>query len=102
MRIVEPKLVFSDGLQVIFYNDSGLVSSLLKAENAEVNEDDNVMIVSDDVILTSSEGKKIETEELIWDKNKIKFILIEKLLLQLKRKLLKVRGLNQTLTFRSI
>ena len=95
----KPKLVFSDGLQVIFYNDSGLVSSLLKAVNAEVNEDDNVMIVSDDVILTSSEGKKIETEELIWDKNRNKIYTNRKVVITTKREIIEGEGFESNPEF---
>ena len=33
---IQPQLLFSNGLKVIFYNDSGSVQSVLKATNAEV------------------------------------------------------------------
>ena len=69
---MHPQLVFSNGLEVIFYNDSGGVESVLKAQSAEVNEINNVMTALDNVILTSSSGKKLETEELIWDEKKNK------------------------------
>ena len=69
---ISPQLVFSNGLEVIFYNDSGGVKSVLKAQSAEVNEINNVMTALDNVILTSSSGKKLETEELIWDEKKNK------------------------------
>ena len=69
---MQPQLVFSNGLEVIFYNDSGGVESVLKAQSAEVNEINNVMTALDNVILTSSSGKKLETEELIWDEKKNK------------------------------
>ena len=66
------QLVFSNGVEVIFYNDSGSVKSILKSENAVVDEINNIMTASDNVVLTSSEGKKLETEELIWDEKKNK------------------------------
>jgi LPS export ABC transporter protein LptC len=69
---IRPQLVFSNGLEVIFYNDSGLVKSVLTATNAEVDEINNIMTASENVVLMSSEGKKLETEELIWDENKNK------------------------------
>lgn len=94
-----PKLVFSDGLKVIFYNDSGLVNSVLKAVNAEVNEDDNIMIVSDNVVLTSSEGKKIETEELIWDKSKNKIYTNRKVVITTKKEVIKGEGFESNLDF---
>jgi LPS export ABC transporter protein LptC len=69
---IQPQLVFSNGLEVIFYNDSGLVKSVLIAVNAEVDEINNIMTASKNVVLISSEGNKLETEELIWDENKNK------------------------------
>jgi len=63
----QPQLVFSNDLEVIFYNDSALVESILKGRSAEINENNNIMMVYENVILSSSEGKRLETEELIWD-----------------------------------
>jgi len=70
---VQPSLIFSDGLEVIFYNDSGKVQSFLTAESAKIDETNNIMIASGNVVLTSSDNKKLESEELVWDeaKNKI-------------------------------
>ena len=69
---IQPRLVFSNGIEVIFYNDSGAVTSSLKALNAGIDEINNIMTASDSVVLTSSEGKRLETEELIWNENKNK------------------------------
>ena len=72
-RDVQPSLIFSDGLEVVFYNDSGKVQSVLTAESAKIDETNNIMIASGNVVLISSENKKLESEELVWDevKNKI-------------------------------
>lgn len=69
----EPQLVFSNHLVVYFYNDSALVQSTLKAEYAEINDEKKLMTAKENVILTNIAGKKLESEELIWDEknNKI-------------------------------
>ena len=69
----EPQLVFSNHLVVYFYNDSALVQSTLQAEYAEINDEKKLMIAKENVILTDIAGKKLESEELIWDEknNKI-------------------------------
>tara|TARA_B100000768_G_scaffold107019_1_gene99315 strand:+ start:599 stop:1132 length:534 start_codon:yes stop_codon:yes gene_type:complete len=69
----QPQLVFSNHLVVYFYNDSALVQSTLKAEYAEINDEKKLMSAKENVILTNIAGKKLESEELIWDEknNKI-------------------------------
>ena len=69
----QPELIFSNNLVVTFYTDSSKVQSILKAENASIDEQKKIMIASDNVILESSNYKKLETEELVWDEvsNKI-------------------------------
>lgn len=69
----QPQLVFSNHLVVYFYNDSALVQSTLKAEYAEINDEKKLMTAKENVILTNIAGKKLESEELIWDEknNKI-------------------------------
>ena len=68
----QPELIFSNNLVVTFYNDSSKVQSILKAENASIDEQKKIMIASNNVIL-ESDDKKLETEELVWDEvsNKI-------------------------------
>lgn len=69
----QPQLVFSNHLVVYFYNDSALVQSTLKAEYAEINEEKKLMTARENVFLTNIAGKKLQSEELIWDEknNKI-------------------------------
>ena len=68
----QPELIFSNNLVVTFYNDSSKVQSILKAENASIDEQKKIMIASNNVIF-ESDDKKLETEELVWDEtlNKI-------------------------------
>ena len=63
----QPELIFSNHFVVTFYTDSSKVQSILKAENASIDEQKKIMIASENVILESSDAKKLETEELVWD-----------------------------------
>jgi LPS export ABC transporter protein LptC len=89
---IQPQLVFSNGLEVIFYNDSGSVKSVLKSENAEVDEINKIMTASQSVVLTSSTGKKLETEQLIWDENKNKIYTDKKVVITTDKEVVKGEG----------
>ena len=65
-----PQLVFSSGIEVVFYNDSGFVQSQLLADAADIDEDNNIMTARHNVILISSDDKQLETDELIWNERK--------------------------------
>ena len=64
-----PRLIFSDGFEVVFYNDSAKVISNLSARNAVVDEINNLMSATNSVVLKNS-NRKLETEHLIWDQEK--------------------------------
>ena len=64
-----PRLIFSDGFEVIFYNDSAKVISNLSALNAVVDEINNLMSATNSVVLKNS-NRKLETEHLIWNQEK--------------------------------
>ena len=68
----QPSLIFSNNIIVTFYTDSSKVQSVLKADNATIDEKKKIMIASNKVILESAD-KKLETEELVWNElsNKI-------------------------------
>lgn len=66
-----PRLLFSNGFEVIFYDDSSNVISNLKAKNAIVDEINNIMRASSSVVL-SNKTKTLETEYLVWDEKKDK------------------------------
>ena len=95
----QPQLVFSNGIKVIFYNDTGLASSVLTAFNAYVDENNKIMTATDSVVLTSYEGKKLETEELIWDENKNKIYTDKKVLITTKKELIEGKGFESNPDF---
>tara|TARA_B100001142_G_scaffold247444_2_gene247194 strand:- start:880 stop:1413 length:534 start_codon:yes stop_codon:yes gene_type:complete len=96
---IQPEVVFSNGVEVIFYNDSGLVNSVLKAENAEINESNKLMTASNNVILTSSDGKELQTEELIWDEKKNKIHTEKKVVITTEKEVIHGEGFKSNADF---
>lgn len=96
---IQPALVFSNGMEVIFYNDSGIVESVLKAEGAEVDEVNNIMTALKSVILTSSEGEELKTEELIWDERKNRIYTNKKVTIQNGKQVIKGQGFESNPNF---
>ena len=68
----QPQLVFTEYLEVYFYNDSSQLQSTLKADGASIDEETKIMLAQNNVELISSDNKKLETEELIWDEQQNK------------------------------
>jgi len=68
----QPQLVFTESLEVYFYNDSSQLQSTLKADGASIDEETKIMLAQNNVELISSDDKKLETEELIWDEKQNK------------------------------
>tara|TARA_X000000368_G_scaffold417649_2_gene414650 strand:- start:1417 stop:1890 length:474 start_codon:yes stop_codon:yes gene_type:complete len=70
---IQPQLIFSENLEVYFYNDSSKLQSRLKANDASIYEEKKIMVAQNNVELIGSDDKKLETEELVWDEknNKI-------------------------------
>jgi len=95
----QPQLVFSNGIKVVFYNDTGSVVSVLTAFNAYVDENSKIMTATDSVVLTSYEGKKLETEELIWDENKNKIHTDKKVLITTNKEVVEGEGFESNLDF---
>jgi len=96
---LQHQLVFSNGFEVVFYNDSGSIKSVLKAVNAKVDEINNIMTASESVVLTSSEGKKLETEELIWDENKNKIYTDKKVIITTGKEVIEGKGFESNPDF---
>ena len=68
----QPGLIFSEKMEVYFYNDSSELQSTLMANDASIDEDTKIMLAQNNVMLTSNDNKKLETEELVWDEQKDK------------------------------
>ena len=96
---IQPQLVFSNGIEVIFYNDSSSIKSILKASNAEMDEINKIMTASKNVILTSSDGKKLETEELIWDEKINKIYTDKKVIISTEKEVIEGDGFESNPDF---
>ena len=68
----QPGLIFSEKMEVYFYNDSSELQSTLMANYASIDEDTKIMLAQNNVVLTSNDDKKLETEELVWDEKQEK------------------------------
>ena len=69
---IQPALIFSDHLDVYFYNDSSELQSTLMADYASIDEENKIMMAQNNVVLISSDNKQLETDELLWDEKKNK------------------------------
>ncbi len=68
-----PYIKLPDGLKVKFYNDSLQLQSILTAKEGIYYEKTNDITVKDSVVVTTRDGKMIETEILHWDPRKQQF-----------------------------
>ena len=95
----QPALIFSNGIKVIFYNDSGFISSTLEAQSAEIDEIRNIMKAYNNVSLTSIEGEKIESEELIWDEKRNKIYTDKEVLISTQKEMIQGEGFESNPDF---
>lgn len=63
------KLIFSEGFEVIFYDNDANYLSNLSAKDAVVDENNNIMEATNSVVL-KNKNRMLETEYLIWDEAK--------------------------------
>ena len=67
----EERIELSGNVHFDFYKlDSANSKSVLTCNKAVINNTTDIMTASKSVVLKSSEGKELITEELIWDKKK--------------------------------
>lgn len=68
-----PYIELNEGLKVVFYNDSLQEQSVLTAKKGRYFENSDIIVVSDSVVVTTKDGKRLETDELHWDPEKQHF-----------------------------
>lgn len=68
----DPRQEFTEGVKVVFYGADESIQSILTANYAIRLERKNQIVVRDSVVWQSSEGEKLETEELTWEETKEK------------------------------
>jgi LPS export ABC transporter protein LptC len=60
------KLLVTDSPTIEFYSEGGRLGSVLTAEKGEFNQVTHDLTALGNVVVTSTEGYKLETESLIW------------------------------------
>ncbi len=68
-----PYLKLPEGLKVRFYEDSLQLQSILTAKEGIYYENSDNITVKDSVVVTTKDGRKLETEVLHWDPKKQQF-----------------------------
>ncbi len=63
----DPKQVFTEGVDVTFYDNGGRETSHLTAKKAVREQGRKIITARDSVVLTTIKNEVLETEELIWD-----------------------------------
>ena len=96
---IQPEVFLYNDVEAIFFGDSGLVSSVLKAKEAEIDEINNTMTASKNVVLMSSSSKKIETEQLVWDKNNNKIYTDRRVVITTEKEIIQGEGFESTPDF---
>ena len=68
-----PYLEGRKGIKVEFFNDSGVIQSVLTAKYARYYEQQNNVLVRDSVMVTNIKGERLNTQELVWNQKAEKF-----------------------------
>jgi LPS export ABC transporter protein LptC len=87
-----PRLVFSNNIEVIFFDKSSDTISNLKANKAVIDETSKLMEARENVVLVSREGNKLETDHLIWDEKKEKIYTEAKVVITTEREVINAEG----------
>lgn len=66
----KPYMEFSDGIQILFYNQDHQIDSKLTAKYATAIENSKSMTARDSVVVVNNKGELLNTDELIWDEDK--------------------------------
>jgi len=97
---IQPALIFHDHLEVYFYNDSSQLQSTLMSNYASIDEEKKIMMAQHNVILISSDNKKLETDELIWDEKKNKIYTDKKVKITTGKEVIYGEGFTSTPDFK--
>ena len=97
---IQPSLIFSNHLEVHFYNDSSQLQSTLKADDASIDEETKIMLAKNNVILISVNDKKLETDELLWDENRNKIYTNKKVKITTGKEVIFGEGFTSTPDFK--
>ena len=66
--------ILKDGVRVDFYNDEGVLRSILTSEEGKVYDDKQDMYANGHVVVRSENGTTLYTDELFWNNSEQKII----------------------------
>jgi LPS export ABC transporter protein LptC len=66
--------ILKDGVRVDFYNEEGVLRSILTSEEGKVYDDKQDMYANGHVVVRSENGTTLFTDELFWNNNEQKII----------------------------
>ncbi len=95
----EANLKLSNGLHVYFYNPLGKPESELKAQEATIDEVNNIMEAVNQVQVLNSQGDLLETEHLIWNQETEKVYTEEFVKITTKDEVIFGKGLESNQDF---
>jgi LPS export ABC transporter protein LptC len=64
-----PRVEFTRGLHVDFFNDSTQIESVLNAQYGKYTEGQNKIFLKNNVVVYNVKGDTLKTDELYWDQN---------------------------------
>tara|TARA_B100000795_G_scaffold199281_1_gene153115 strand:- start:1865 stop:2398 length:534 start_codon:yes stop_codon:yes gene_type:complete len=97
---IQPALIFSNHLEVYFYNDSSQLQSTLMANYASIDEEKKIMVAQNNVVLISSDDKILETDELFWDEKKNKIYTNKKVKITTGKEVVYGQGFTSSADFK--
>lgn len=71
-QLEEPKLVFSKGIEVRFFDAYGQEDSRLRADHAIQYPEKRMWVATGDVVVLNKKGERLNTEKLYWDEKEEK------------------------------
>jgi len=93
------KLIFSEGFEVVFYDNNSNILSNLSAKNAVIDEKNNIMEATNSVIL-ENKNRMLETEYLIWDETKDLVYTEEKVIITSDKEVIYAEGFSSDPDFK--
>ena len=95
----QPELVFSERMEIYFYNESFKLLSTLMASDAFIDGNTKIMLAQNNVVLISNDKKKLETEELIWDEKQEKMYTDKKVKITTQKEIIYGAGFTSNADF---
>jgi LPS export ABC transporter protein LptC len=93
------KLIFSEGFEVVFYDNDANFLSTLSAKDAVIDENNNIMEATNSVVL-ENKNKMLETEYLIWDEAKDLVYTEEKVIITTEKEVIFAEGFSSDPDFK--